>query len=125
MRYTNSFLYAVSTNLEQDHIVGTFAQKFVCRLCINIFVDRFGALAVNSDTYKKANWIGYILPRNCLLKHVTEGNIDETGRGERRHKQLLVTLSKREGTGILRRKQFVLSGEFALEEAMDLSRDRL
>ena len=24
---------------------------------------------------RKANWIGYILHRNCLLKHVIEGKI--------------------------------------------------
>jgi len=24
---------------------------------------------------KKANWIGYILPSNCLLKHITGGKI--------------------------------------------------
>jgi hypothetical protein len=25
---------------------------------------------------RKANWIGHILHRNCLLKHVIEGKID-------------------------------------------------
>jgi hypothetical protein len=25
---------------------------------------------------RKANWIGHILHRNCLLKHVIEGNIE-------------------------------------------------
>jgi len=25
---------------------------------------------------RKANWIGHILRRNCLLKHVTEGKIE-------------------------------------------------
>jgi hypothetical protein len=34
----------------------------------------------------KANWIGHILRRNCLLKHVTEGKIEGTGRRERRRK---------------------------------------
>jgi hypothetical protein len=42
---------------------------------------------------RKANWIGHILCRNCLLKHVTEGKLEEriqmTGRRGRRHKQLL------------------------------------
>jgi hypothetical protein len=33
--------------------------------------------------------IGYISARNCLLKHVTEGLIEGTGREERRRKQLL------------------------------------
>jgi hypothetical protein len=36
----------------------------------------------------KANWIGHILRRICLLKHVTEGKlegkIEVTGRGGRR-----------------------------------------
>jgi len=26
---------------------------------------------------EKANWIGHILPRNCLLKHIIEGQIEE------------------------------------------------
>jgi hypothetical protein len=42
---------------------------------------------------RKANWIGHILRRNCLLKHVIEGKlkgrIKMTGRRERRRKQLL------------------------------------
>jgi hypothetical protein len=41
---------------------------------------------------RKANWIGHILLRNCLLKHVIEGKLEErvgmTGRRGRRHKQL-------------------------------------
>jgi hypothetical protein len=41
---------------------------------------------------RKANWIGHILHRNCLLKHVIEGKlegkIEMTGRRGRRHKQL-------------------------------------
>jgi len=35
-----------------------------------------------------ANWIGYNLRRNCLLKHVIEGKIEVRGREGRRHKQL-------------------------------------
>jgi hypothetical protein len=41
----------------------------------------------------KANWIGHIWHRNCLLKHVIEGKIEGrievTGRRGRRGKQLL------------------------------------
>jgi len=41
---------------------------------------------------RRANWIGHILRRNCLLKQVTEGEIEVriklTGRRGRRHKQL-------------------------------------
>jgi hypothetical protein len=49
---------------------------------------------------RKANWIGHILNKNCLLKHVTEGKIE--GRIEvtgRRWKQLLDDLREREDTG--------------------------
>jgi hypothetical protein len=47
---------------------------------------------------RKANWIGHILRRNCLLKHVIEGKlegrIEMTGRGKRR-KQLLDDLKEK------------------------------
>jgi hypothetical protein len=41
---------------------------------------------------RKADWIGVILRRNCLLKHIIEGKIkgkmEVTGRSGRRRKQL-------------------------------------
>jgi hypothetical protein len=47
----------------------------------------------------KANWIGHILRRNCLLKHVIEemleGRIEMTGRRGRRCKQLLDDLKEK------------------------------
>jgi hypothetical protein len=47
---------------------------------------------------RKANWIGHILRRNCLLKHVPEGKlqgrIEMTGRRGRRRKQLLDALKE-------------------------------
>jgi hypothetical protein len=48
---------------------------------------------------RKANWIGHILRRNCLLNHVIEGKIEGwiemTGRGGRRCKQLLDDLKEK------------------------------
>jgi hypothetical protein len=48
---------------------------------------------VHTTKRRKANWIGHILRRNCLLKHVIggklEGRIEMTGRRGRRRKQLL------------------------------------
>jgi hypothetical protein len=48
---------------------------------------------------RKANWIGHILHRNCLLKHViagkVEGRIKVTGRRGIRRKQLLNYLKKK------------------------------
>jgi hypothetical protein len=50
---------------------------------------------------RKANWIGHILCRNCLLKHVIEGKIEGkvevTGRGEKRCNQLLDDLKGKRG----------------------------
>ena len=50
---------------------------------------------------QKANWIGHILRRNCLLKQVIEGkikgDIEVTRRRGRRRKKLLVDLKDRRG----------------------------
>ena len=58
---------------------------------------------------KKCNWIDHILCRNCLLKYVIEGKIEEIieviGRRERRRrKQLLDDLKKRTGYRKLKEK---------------------
>jgi hypothetical protein len=56
---------------------------------------------VHTIDRRKANWIGYIWRRNCLARHVTEGNmegrIEVTGRRGRRRKQLLTYLKKKRG----------------------------
>jgi hypothetical protein len=48
---------------------------------------------------RKANWIDHILRRNCILKHVIEGNIDGgievTGRRGRRRKKLTDDLKEK------------------------------
>jgi hypothetical protein len=50
---------------------------------------------------RKANWIGHIWRRNCLLKDIIEGKIEEgiyvTGRRGRRRKQLLNDFKGRRG----------------------------
>jgi hypothetical protein len=50
---------------------------------------------------RKANWIGHILGRNCLLKHVIEGKIEGktevTGKRGRRREQLLDELQEKRG----------------------------
>ena len=51
---------------------------------------------------QKANWIGHILRRNCLLKQIIEGKIkgqiEVTRRRGRRRKKLLDDLRTREDT---------------------------
>jgi hypothetical protein len=72
---------------------------------------------------RKANWIGHILRRNCLLKHVIEGKlegrIEMTRRRGRRRKQLLDDLKEKRRYWKL--KEEAPCGELALEEATDLS----
>ena len=50
---------------------------------------------------RKANWIGHILRRNCLLQRVIEGKIkeviEEIGRRGRRRRKLLDDLKERRG----------------------------
>jgi len=50
---------------------------------------------------RKANWIGHILRRNCLLKQVIEGKIkggiEVTGRRGRRRRKLVDDLKERRG----------------------------
>jgi hypothetical protein len=48
---------------------------------------------------RKANWIGHILCRKCLLSHIIKGKIIETRRRGRRCKQLLDDLKEAEDTG--------------------------
>ena len=51
---------------------------------------------------QKANWIGHIVHRNCLLKQVIEGKVkgamEVTRRRGRRRKKLLDDLKEREDT---------------------------
>jgi len=62
---------------------------------------------------RKANWIGHILCRNCLLQQVIEGKIkggiEVTGRRGRRRRKLLDELKERRGYSHLK------------EEALDRS----
>ena len=46
---------------------------------------------------RKSNWIVHMLRRNCLLKHVIEGNIEGKGRRGRRGKQKPNGLDERRG----------------------------
>jgi hypothetical protein len=55
---------------------------------------------------RKANWIGQILRRNCLLHQVIEGKIkgeiEVTGRRGRKRRKLLDDLKERRGYSLLK-----------------------
>ena len=53
---------------------------------------------------RKDNWIGHILHVNCLIKHVTRGNVDGAGKRTRRHKQLLDYSKEKKGYWKLKEK---------------------
>jgi len=56
---------------------------------------------VHERSKRKANWIGHILRRNCLIQRVIEGEIqggiEVTGRRRRRRKKLPDDLKERRG----------------------------
>ena len=58
---------------------------------------------VHTIKRRKVNWVGHILHRNCLLKHIIEvkvkGGVEVKGRRGRRRKQLLNDFKKRRGYG--------------------------
>jgi len=77
---------------------------------------------------RKANWIGHILRRNCLLQHVIEikikGGIEVTRRRGRRRKKLLDDLEERRGYCQLKDEALdrtMWRARFGREEALDLS----
>jgi len=65
-----------------------------------------------STVYRReANWIGHILRRDCLLKHViegkVEGRIEVTVRRGRRRRQLVENFKRRKATVYLKRKHYI------------------
>jgi hypothetical protein len=74
----------------------------------------------------KANWIGHIWCRNCLLQRVIEGKIkggiEVTGRRGRRCKKLLDDLKERRGYSHLKEEALdCTKWRAGLEETLDLS----
>jgi ribosomal 50S subunit-associated protein YjgA (DUF615 family) len=69
---------------------------------------------LHETSKRKANWIGHILRRNCLLRQVIEGKIKEgievTGKRGRRRRKLLDDLKERRG--------YLLLKEEALDRTM-------
>ena len=74
---------------------------------------------------RKSNWIGHILSRNCLLRHIiegkTEGGLIVTVRQGKISKQLLDGFKEMsEDTEQWKKHKTALCGKLALEEAKNL-----
>jgi hypothetical protein len=80
---------------------------------------------LHTTKLQKANWIGNILHRNCLLKHVIEGNTGGMKRQGRRRKQLLDACKEKSTHESERESIRSHSRELTLEQAMDLVQHRL
>ena len=68
---------------------------------------------VHTIKRSEANWIGDILRRNCLMKHVVQGKIEGriavTGKRRRRRKQLLNDLKEKRGCWKLKEETLILT----------------
>jgi hypothetical protein len=97
-----------SLRLHSENNYANASQYYVTLHCVSCYNYAQNVVTLHSlytslhPTYNKrrnANWIGHILRRNCLLKHVIErkigGGIDVTGRQRRCGTQLLNDLTKR------------------------------
>jgi len=81
----------------------------------------FTAICYRTQIISSLRW-----KQNYPLKHIIEGNIRGTGGRGIRRKQLLNNLKSKEDAWNWKRQHYIaLCGEFALEEAMGLSWDRL
>jgi len=69
-------------------------QNFLCIIMLEQTI-------LHEMSKRKANWVGHILRRNCLLQRVTEGKIkggiEVTGRRGRRRRKLPDDLKERRG----------------------------
>ena len=88
--------------------------------------DKDGGNIVQTVKRRKAYWIGHILRRNCLLRHVIGGKIEGrrevTGRRGRRRKQLLDNHEETRGYWKLEHEALEATPwrQLALEGAVDL-----
>jgi len=71
------------------------------RACVRVYI-----YILHEISKRKANWIGHILRRNCLLQRIIEGKIEGgievTGRRGRRCRKLLDDPKKRRGYSYLK-----------------------
>jgi hypothetical protein len=66
------------------------SSKFIKWIFTSSWTGRDKQYMVHKLKWRPANWIGHILRRNCLLKHVVYVKVERSWRRVRRRKQLLV-----------------------------------
>jgi hypothetical protein len=79
---------------------------------------------------RKATWIGHILRRNCILKHVIErkmdGSVEVTERRGRRCKRLLGYLNETRGCCKLKEEELDRTlGRTSVEMSVNLSQEAI
>ena len=108
---STSVSYESSTHppiLFKTHLLSSFPKRSLLFGCSNALLSSSlhtytpkGNIPHTIKRGKKANKIGHILGRNCVLKHIIEekieGRIGVTGRRGRRRKQLPEDLKERRG----------------------------
>ena len=80
---------------------------------------------LHSIKLQKAKWIGHILHRNCLLKHIIGWKTGGTKRQARRRKQLLGACKEEKTDESERESIRSHSWELTLEDAMDQAQNWL
>ena len=98
--HMNAILWFFLGNFSTDNLEKDGGQ--LDRSCAKWSITQSQGQQYPTDNKKeKGNWIGHFVRRNCLIKHVIEGEIEEgtemTGRRERRSKQLLYDLKEMKG----------------------------
>jgi hypothetical protein len=90
-----------------------------------LFRDKEQRNILHEISKRKANWIGHILRRNCLLQQIIEGKIkgwiEVTERRARRRRKLLYDLKERRKHTQLKEEALDRTGRRDLEEGLDLS----
>jgi hypothetical protein len=83
-----------------DELSNRWKRFKLCRIVLRL-ASLILLVILHEICKRKANWIGHILLRNCLLQQVIEGKIkgeiEVTGRRGRRCRKLLVDLNEKRG----------------------------
>jgi hypothetical protein len=72
----NSLQNAVGREQHSRFLLGNIVLEFLAEKSIDVKKHHVESRGKEYNERWKPNWIGHILYKNCLLKHVIEGKID-------------------------------------------------